>query len=606
MCKMFNVLVTMMLCSDNEKGNKANIDYADRNNVMRERQHGRYQRTRRWLRRKPLWVVAQQEQSDAVVRHLTLLDLISVGIGGTIGSGIFVLAGYIAHHYAGPSTIVSFAVSGLAAFCSGLCYAELAGRLPASGSTYVYAYVAMGELAAVLAAACLTLEYAASGAAVARSWGDKVVIWLQDDLGLDGFASFLNPGYGLNPMAFLISAASVFLLLNGVKESKAVSNFFTTLKLLLVSFMVIGGFYFFDSSNLQPFVPFGTVGVLRGATSSFFGYLGYDEVCCIAGESLHPHRDMPRAILWTLATVTLIYMTAALALVGMQTYTDIDDTSGFPSAFASNGAQWAMQLTAAGEVVTLPVVVLISLMAQPRLQYALAQDGLLPRIFGQVDDRGNLKSGTWIAGTVMSIVAGCVPFSYLDDLISAGILVAFCMTNSCLVLMRCESPSPTLLPRGLVLYNMLCCVTTLLLSHGGSFLACLLSGAATLLVAGFLWTLCPRSPTFGDGTRFRMGNQEETESYFESPCVPLIPLFGMFVNWYLISQLEWSGLLLLVLYLGLTAALYYVCCSNDKVSWKNVDYQGVDTREDDGIMLDSPSQRAGTSSDNDESILGEG
>lgn len=529
---------------------------------------------KRWLRRKPLWVVAQQEASADVTRHLTLLDLISVGIGGTIGSGIFVLAGYIAHHYAGPATILSFGASGLAACCSGLCYAELAGRLPASGSTYVYTYVAMGELAAVVAAACLTLEYAASGAAVARSWGDKVVLWLQHDLGFEQLAAILNPGYGLNPMAFLISAASVALLLNGVKESKCVSNFFTSLKLLLVLFMIVGGFYFFDSANLvepDSFTPFGYSGVLRGATSSFFGYLGYDEVCCIAGESLNPHRDMPRAVLITLGTVAVIYMTAALALVGMQPYTDIDDTSGFPAAFAANGSNWAMQLTAAGEVITLPVVVLISLMAQPRLQYALVQDGLLPRIFGNVDDRGNLTSGTWVAGSIMSVVAGCVPFSYLDDLISAGILVAFCMTNSCLVLMRCDSPTPNVLPRGLLLYNTLCLVTSLSICHEGvPFGMQVVSAGATLLTAGFLAASCPRSATFGGrvGTTLRLDSADtnastttnEEHSYFESPCVPLIPLIGIFTNCYLIAMLEWSGLLLLVVYLGMTVALYFACC----------------------------------------------
>jgi amino acid transporter len=111
-------------------------------------------RNNNWFRRKPLWVVSQQEAEQATRRHLTLFDLVSVGIGGTIGSGIFVLAGYIAHHYAGPATVLSFAASGLAACCSGICYAELAGRLPASGSTYVYTYVAMGEVAAVVAAAC--------------------------------------------------------------------------------------------------------------------------------------------------------------------------------------------------------------------------------------------------------------------------------------------------------------------------------------------------------------------------------------------------------------------------------------------------------------------
>jgi APA family basic amino acid/polyamine antiporter len=551
-----------------------------------------------WSRLKPLSVVEQQHTCNGIERHLTLLDLVSVGIGGTIGSGIFVLAGYIAHHYAGPATFISFAISGLAAVCSGLAFAELSGRIPASGSTYVYTYVAMGELAAVLAAACLTLEYAAAGAAVARSWGDKVVLWLQQDMGLQQqhgglVATLLNPGYGLNPMAFMISAASLWMLLNGIKESKWVSNVMTTLKLILVLFMIVGGLYFFDSSNLSPFVPFGTTGVLRGATSSFFGYLGYDEVCCIAGESLNPRRDMPRAVLLTLASVAAIYMTAAFALSGMQSYTTVDDTSGFPMAFASNGAQWAMHLTAAGEVITLPVVVLISLMAQPRLQYALAKDGLLPQVFARLDDQGNLRAGTWIAGTVMSIVAGCVPFSFLDDLISAGILVSFCMTNTCLILMRCESPSPTLLPRGMVLYNFLCFVTTLSLSHGTFFPLSMLLSWLLLIVTLYLWNVCPKSQSFGNATNGFIGSENvENDSFFESPCVPLIPLVGIFINWYLISQLEWTGLLLLVAYLGMTTVLYFTCCTNNKTSWKQGHYDSISLADDDddggddgGIML---------------------
>lgn len=304
-----------------------------------------------WLR-KPLWVVLDQEaqhnndHQNHVQRHLSLFDLVAVGVGGTIGSGIFVLTGFIAHYYAGPATTLSFFISGMAACCSGLCYAELAGRIPASGSTFSYAYVALGELPAVLAAACLTLEYMVSGAAVARSWGDKVVLWARDELDWNKAEQYLAPGYNLNPMAGLVSAACVLLLMDGVKESKIVTNIFTVLKVGLVVFMIVGGFWLFDGSNLTPFMPFGMSGVFRGATSSFFGYLGYDEVCCIAGEALHPARDMPRAVLLTLCILTVLYVLAALALCGMQPYEDMSDTSAFPVAFRYNGVEWAAQVAA--------------------------------------------------------------------------------------------------------------------------------------------------------------------------------------------------------------------------------------------------------------------
>jgi APA family basic amino acid/polyamine antiporter len=240
--------------------------------------------------------------STGIQRHMTLFDLVSIGVGGTIGSGVFVLCGSIAHNYAGPATCISWLISGMAACLSGVCYAEFACRMPAAGSSYVYVYASMGELPAVLVAACLTLEYVISAAAVARSWGDKMVLWMSDTFNLidDEQPNFLNPGFGFNPLAALVSAASVILLINGVKESKAITNFFTVTKVLLVSFMALAGMILMKPrQNLTPFIPqqFGWAGVFRGATSSFFGFIGFDEVACMAQEALEPQKTMPLSIL---------------------------------------------------------------------------------------------------------------------------------------------------------------------------------------------------------------------------------------------------------------------------------------------------------------------
>ena len=234
----------------------------------------------------------------------------------------------------------------------------------------------------------------------------------------------LDPGYGINPAACLLSIATTMTVVRGVKEakvnryfvelrisrmptpakltlpylpwSKIVTDFFTWIKVLLVAFMIVGGFVLFDSSNLEPFVPpeFGASGVLRGVVSSFFGYLGFDAMACVAGEAIDAERNLPLSIMITLAIVTILYVAAAIALVGMQSYDSISPESGFPGeliifptrrlifestnlligfsvAFKSNGVEWASKLTAFGEVFTLPVVVLISIIIQPRLQYAL-------------------------------------------------------------------------------------------------------------------------------------------------------------------------------------------------------------------------------------------
>ena len=562
-------------------------------------------------------------------RHLELIDLLGIGVGGTVGSGIFVLVGQIAAQYAGRACGMSFAIAGAAATLSGACYAELSSRIPAAGSTYVYAYVCLGEWAATVAAACLTLEYGVAGAAVARTWGDKVLLMLlrtttssdnhnDDDLQPSAtmFSWLWQPGGMINLPAGLISAMSTALLLSGVQESKTVLNWVTLFKMVVVLFMILGGFLLYNGTEIAattPWAPWGGTGVLRGATTSFFGYLGYDEICCVAGEAKHPARDLPRAVLGTLAIVTVCYILAAQALTGMLPYDQLSATAGFPDAFAVRGYAGMAALTAWGEILSLPVVVLISLLAQPRLTLSMAVDGLLPhRWFASVDASGNLFQGTLVSGAAMTVIATTVPFTYLDDLISAGILLAFSMTNSCLVLLRCQSPlhRPYLLERLLGLYNALCFTTALLWSHTGNTAwhlqrgLAVLSSLATVVCFWYIAWHCPKTAHFGgsilspgeyarerhithegsirndstdtneratndddnDDTEDTFENENEnTVSYFATPAVPMLPCLGMAVNWYLIAQLEWSGLALLVLYLSLTTALYLTKCAPHSV-----------------------------------------
>ncbi|KAL7554915.1 hypothetical protein ACHAWF_018471 [Thalassiosira exigua] len=510
-------------------------------------------------------------------RHLSLFDLVSIGVGGTIGSGVFVLNGLIARSYAGPATFVSWIVSGVAALLSGCCYAELSGRIPSAGSSYAYAFVALGELPAFVTAGMLTLEFLLSGSAVARSWGDKVVEWARVELhASDKVLRLLDPGYNVNPMACLVSIATTALVMAGVKESKMVTDCFTWMKVFLVVFMTVGGFLLFDASNFKPFVPpeFGTSGVLRGSVSSFFGYLGFDAVCCVAGEAKNAERNLPLSIMITLSIVTTLYIAAAIALVGMQPYTDISEESPFPEAFYANGVEWAAQLTAFGEVFTLPVVVLISVVIQPRLQYALANDGLLPQMFCEIDSTGNPKKGALFAGACMTIFATFIPFADLGDFVSTGgdmglhvfsqrkdpsseILIAFTVTNCSLVLMRRQSPdsSPSLLPRLLAGFNIFAFLTCMVISHGlqspaGWILAALLSSVTITIATKISWQ-CPPTSSFG-GSSGNSGSKSAQiygeKNYFSTPLVPYIPCLGMFANYFLISRLSFFGIALLAIY----------------------------------------------------------
>ena len=553
-----------------------------------------------------------------VERHLTLLDLIAVGVGGTLGTGIFVLCSLLSSSFAGPASVLCWTLSAVPALLSGFCFAELAGQIPAAGSTYAYVYASMGELPAVVAACCLSLEYLVSASAVARGWGDNVVDMIVGSSSSGWLVHFLRPGLNFNPMAFLVSTAMAGLLLGGVKESKVITNYFTAFKVAFVAFMTSMAFGLMNPMNLTPFVPpeFGAKGVLQGATVSFFGFLGYDEVCCLTAEAIDPQKNMPRAIMWTIVILTVSYMAATLALTGMQPYNEISAVGGFPDAFHSRDADWAADMTAMGTIVTLPLVVLVAVMAQPRLQYALATDGLIPAWFGQVDDTGNLWNGTLFAGVVMTFIASFVPFQHLNDMISAGVLVAFSMTNSSLILLRHESPdeTPFLLEKLLVSFNCLSFLTGLLLSTPFfalvigkvlTFACCVM----TVLTCIFIKLWCPAAAFFGGKTRrtttqhMMVGVVSIDEEEFRTPFLPFFPCLGIFVNWYLVAQQSWSGLGLLIVFLVCAITFYFSYGYYYSVG-NNGGWDAYEWYDDDGYMVGMTSVAEQDSSDDNDSTQG--
>lgn len=321
---------------------------------------------------------------------MSLFDLISFGVGCTIGSGVFVLAGVAARNHAGPSSSISYLLAGLIATLSGLPYAELSAAFPMDGSTYSYAYITLGEVWAVMSSLCQTLEYGVTSAAVARSWGNKFGDYISEgDSGADGsvdneawWGKVLDSGTIVNPMAALIALACTLVLLCGVQESKFATNVISCLKVLLISFMIVGGFLLASPvipqqdpdnprpasfSNWEPFAPGGFEGISEAAAILFFAFLGFDMICNLSGEAKNPVKDVPRAVVSTLMIDAVIYMLAVLSLTAMLPYTEISTVSGFPRAFGANGWVWAEKMTAIGEIVTLPLVVLTSIQAQTSL-----------------------------------------------------------------------------------------------------------------------------------------------------------------------------------------------------------------------------------------------
>lgn len=541
------------------------------------------------------------------------------GVGCTIGSGVLVLAGAAAHSYAGPSASISYLLAGFVASLSGLPYAELSAAFPVDGSTYSYAYVALGEVFAVIASMCQTLEYGAAGAAVARSWGNKFVDWVREgDSELPkGLDAFLDPGYGINPMAAIIAGMCTLLLLWGVQESKLATNIVSVTKVLLISFMIVGGFLLSSGvlpnseeipasfSNWRPFVPpeFGPEGIVDGASILFFAYLGFDAICNLSGEAKNPVKDVPRAVMLTLFIDGIIYMLAALALTAMLPYPQISPVSGFPRAFGANGWVWAEKVTAIGEIFVLPLVVMTSIQSQTRLLFAMSNDRIVPSFFGKLtfakrsssccgkekeDKIGNMTANVRFCGTVIVLLACFVPFQYMDDLVSCGALLLFSLTDCCLLTIRYKCPSESFLGsvrdiddnasifsvrtirqelslgRILLLLNVLPFASGLCfafvpndaLRYSLTALFALLTLAVTIYIACY----CPeiKSNRFvlnrdGYGTRGR--------KRFRTPLVPYLPALGIYMNWFMLANVGWEGIVLLVGYLTVGVAAYGTCCA---------------------------------------------
>mmetsp|Transcript_39309 Transcript_39309/g.63825 ORF Transcript_39309/g.63825 Transcript_39309/m.63825 type:complete len:552 (+) Transcript_39309:181-1836(+) len=502
--------------------------------------------------RKPLWLFGAETAESKLQREYGFLSLVLFGIGGTVGSGIFVISGQIAATMAGPATCISWLIAGVCSAITALAYCELAALLLSPGSTYAFSYYGLGEAFAMISAWLVSLEYGFSGAAVARSWGEKIGYWLDVndfmDCPPDNCWIHAVGGSPFNPAATVISVGTTFLLARGVRLEKNLINILVTIKVLLVVFVIVVGAAYSKSDNLTPFVPQtnelhngsssndfqgGISGILVGATTAFFGFVGFDEVACMTGEAKRPKRDVPAAILTTIVTICILYVAASLVLTGMVPYDKIDQSEGFGSAFMASGAKWAMQITLAGEIlVVLPTIVLVSYAPQSRVMLAAALDGQLHPIFGRVNAKGTVVYSVWVSGAVFALIAAFVPFKNLNDLISGGILLSFILTNMSLLLSRSEQKGKPQLFIMVLAMGILC----LLINKGDmhstvSIVFAAIMGVIILFSFGHMWYTCSFS------------TQIDT---FKVPAVPFVPAIAIFICWFLMTQLPWLGLIEIV------------------------------------------------------------
>ena len=401
------------------------------------------------------------EGEATLKRTLTARHLVLLGMGAVIGAGIFVVTGQAAAEHAGPAIMLSFILAGIACALAGLCYAEFAALLPVSGSAYSYAYSTLGEFVAWFIGWCLVLEYLFAASSVAVGWSSYLVSFLTDSLGLpfpatlanapvrwDG-TGFVATGAVINVPAILIVAAVAALCYRGITQSAFVNAVIVAIKVVVIAAFVGFGAQYVDPANWVPFIPesegpgrFGFDGVTRAAAIVFFAYIGFDAVSTAAGEAKDPQRDMPRGILGSLAVCTVIYIAVCAVLTGMTHYSLLGTAKPVVSALEPYPAlDWLKTATEIGAIAGLSSVILVMLMAQPRIFYSMSRDGLLPKVFGKVHPRFRTPHiSTIIVGIVACALAGLLPLSVLGELVSMGTLLAFATVCAGVLVLRYTQP----------------------------------------------------------------------------------------------------------------------------------------------------------------------
>ncbi|BBY62955.1 amino acid permease [Mycolicibacterium helvum] len=409
--------------------------------------------TEQMLRRRPvLGAPVAHGATDHLKRTIGTFQLTMFGVGATVGTGIFFVLSE-AVPKAGPGVVVSFIIAGIAAGLAAICYAELASAVPVSGSTYSYAYTTLGEVVAMGVAACLLLEYGVSTAAVAVGWSQYVNKLLDNFFGhhlpeaISAAPWDSTPGI-VNLPAVVLVVLCALLLIRGASESAAVNTIMVLIKLgVLVMFAVIA-FTAFDVDKFADFAPLGASGIGAAAGTIFFSYIGLDAVSTAGDEVKNPQKTMPRAILAALITVTAVYILVTIAALGAQNWTDFEgQEAGLATILDTvTGAQYWGTVLAAGAVISIFSVTLVTLYGQTRILFAMGRDGLLPSMFAKVNTRSMTPvNNTIIVAIVVGILAGVVPLQYLADMVSIGTLVAFIVVSVGVVLLRVREPD---LPRG--------------------------------------------------------------------------------------------------------------------------------------------------------------
>jgi APA family basic amino acid/polyamine antiporter len=405
-------------------------------------------------RRKPVTVMTEETGADTdggeLKRSIGLFQLTLFGVGATIGTGIFVIL-TDAVPEAGPAVILSFVMAGVVAGLTAICYAELASAVPVSGSSYSYAYATLGEVVAVVVAACLLLEYGVSAAGVAVGWSQYLNELLDNLFGFtipDSISQAPEQGGVFNLPAIVLIWLCTLLLLRGASESAKVNAVMVLIKIAVLILFIAVGVTGWNSDNLSNFNPEGFHGISAAAGIIFFTYIGLDAVSTAGEEVKNPRRNLPLAIIFALITVTTLYVLVAIVAVAAQPVAEFEGQEAGLAAILEDvtGDSWPATLLAAGAVISIFSVTLVVIYGQTRILFAMSRDGMIPRFFHRLNPRTLTPvPATLFVAIILSVLAGVVPIDFLFEMTSIGTLVAFMIVSIGVIVLRQRSPD---LPRG--------------------------------------------------------------------------------------------------------------------------------------------------------------
>jgi len=399
-----------------------------------------------FFRRKTIKQILYEETGSKEIglkRRLTSFDLVTMGIGAIIGTGIFVLTGVASARYAGPGSVLSFILAGIASALAALVYAELASTVPVAGSAYVYSYAGLGEIIAWIIGWDLILEYTVAAGAVSIGWSGYLVNLLQA-AGINLPAIITNPpslGGIVNLPAIIIVGFIAVILILGTRQSAIVNNIIVLIKLGVIILFIIVGSLHLNPELWVPFLPFGFQGVITGAAIVFFAYIGFDAVSTAAEEVQNPGRELPRGILGSLFVSSVLYILVALILTGLVSYRFLDVPSPLSFAMLKIGFPWISGIISVGALTGLSSVILVSIFGQSRIFFAMARDGLLPFKFSRLHPKFQSPYVILILTALMvAFIGGFLPLGIVAELANIGTLTAFIMVSLGVIILRYKQP----------------------------------------------------------------------------------------------------------------------------------------------------------------------